>query len=301
MASLFSRSSPKKKTAVLVITTHGDFKVKGAIKVKVASTDVLEPQTIVKPDDMDIVILQAATCGIVNIIAPIQVVSYTKNIRDNTYGFDANTSKDNMVKIVESIKETIMRSDIQPDIVSKEVYSGNPNYIDDSQYMGYYYHNDKSYTVSSDDIIINKRFSRNSTQTKSGSRDWKVNLLGETMGSDEDLMVTLKPSLLGLRPKERDEIMYMSDIIFELKKREIEKVLIFDFTCSVVKNNVNERYVRQLRRSMNQGLYSMQKGGIINIFPKKITKHGRRRKKKTKRNTNRKTKRNTNRKTKRHA
>ena len=58
----------------------------------------------------------------------------------------------------------------------------------------------------------------------------------------------------------------MHDIIEELEGRGIKKVLIFDFTCSVIENTVSKRQVRETRRS------SMKKGGTAPRKSRKSTR-----------------------------
>ena len=241
MASTFPSHQ---KTAVLVITTHGD------IKVEVSSTTGLHPIMTAEPDGMDIVLLQTAACGIVNMVPPSKVVSYTKIVRDavNASGFNENTTKSDMVVMVERIKSEIMGIDNLPATIAKEISSKTPGYADDPQTVDYYHHIDKFYNVYSDKYMIDKRFSRANELTKPGSRDWKVNLLGT---KDEDLMETLNPNVSSLRKSsKRDElsVLYMRNIIKELQKRGITKLLIFDFTCSVIENTVSKRDVRHTRR-----------------------------------------------------
>ena len=268
-----SNSFPNRpKTAVLVITTHG------GINVEFTSTGGLQPVMTAEPDGMDIVLMEAAACGIVNIVSPSNIVSYTKTVRDaiNTSEFNENMTKSDMMSIAERIKAEIMQIDDQPDSVAREISARNSNFIDDPQTMEYYHHNNKFYNIYDDINIIDKRFSRANELTKLGSRNWKVNLLG-TM--DEDLMDTLNPNISSLRKSSKrheNNILYMHDIIEELEKRGISKVLIFDFTCSVIENTVTKRQVRQTRRSFIQK---------IGITPGKSTRRTKRvRAKKTIRN-----------------
>jgi hypothetical protein len=233
------------KTAVLVITTHG------GVKVEVSSTSGLQPVMTVEPDGMDIVLLEAAVCGIINIVSPSNVVSYTKAVRDavNASEFNENTTKSDMISIAERVKSEIMQIDEWPEVVAKEFSSRNANYIDDPYTVDYHHNNDKFYNVYSDKYMINKRFSRANELTKPGSRNWKVILLGTT---DEDLMDTLNPNISSLRKSSKrseNSILYTRDIIEELERRGIKKVLIFDFTCSIIENTVTKRDVRQTRRS----------------------------------------------------
>ena len=241
MASTFPSHQ---KTAVLVITTHGD------IKVEVSSTTGLHPIMTAEPDGMDIVLLQTAACGIVNMVPPINVVSYTKTIRDaiKTSEFNENTTKSDMMSIAERVKVEIMQIDNQPADVAREISSKNTNFSEDPQTIDYHHHNNKFYNIYGDKNIVDKRFSRANKLTKPGSRDLKVNLLG---APNEDLMNTLNPHISSLRnshKRHEPSVLYMRNIIKELQKRGITKLLIFDFTCSVIKNTVSKRDVRHTRR-----------------------------------------------------
>ena len=251
MASTFQSHQ---KTAVLVITTHGD------IKVEFSSTTELHPIMIhpimtAEPDGMDIVLLQTAACGIVNMVPPINVVSYTKTIRDaiKTSEFNENTTKSDMMSIAERVKVEIMQIDNQPADVAREISSKNTNFSEDPQTIDYHHHNNKFYNIYGDKNIVDKRFSRANKLTKPGSRDLKVNLLG---APNEDLMNTLNPHISSLRnshKRHEPSVLYMRNIIKELQKRGITKLLIFDFTCSVIENDVSDRVTRHTRRSFMKG------------------------------------------------
>ena len=247
MASSFSHSP--QKTAVLVITTHGDFEAEVD-----TSTGGLHPKTV-ETLGMDIVVLQAATCGVVNLVQPSDVVSYITTIRRAVSGFNGKTPKKKMIKLIQDIRTKIMMIDNQPDIVAKEVSLQNPNFVNNSRTMDYFHHSNKSYTVSSDGILFDKRFSRENDQTTRGSRDWKVNLLGDRKSKDEDLMVTLNPNVTSLRnagTRDESSVARMSDILQHLNERGVKKVLIFDFTCSVAEYDLTERELRDLRRNDNK-------------------------------------------------
>ena len=140
MASTFKSHQ---KTAVLVITTHG------GVKVEFSSTIGLHPVMTTEPDGMDIVLLQTAACGVVNMVPPSKVVSYTKVVRDaiNASGFNNNTTKSDMVAMVERIKSEIMGIDNLPPTIAKEISSKTPGYADDPQTMDYHHHNNKFYNM----------------------------------------------------------------------------------------------------------------------------------------------------------
>jgi hypothetical protein len=231
--------------AVLVITTHG------GINVKIDSETGLQPDTTVVPENVDVVVMQAAVCGVVNIVPPEKVEFYTSVIRDGVrmLRFCEETSKENMMSIAKKITDLIQKLDDQPDDVAREISARNPNYVDDTETLDYHHHVDKFYNVYSDARIIDKRFSRANADTDTSSSDWKINLLGTP---DEDLMETLNPNVSSLRNAgERSElsVVYMRDVIQELRRRRITKIMIFDFTCSVIENQVSERDKRSLRRS----------------------------------------------------
>lgn len=257
MASSFPN---RPKTAVLVITTHG------GINVEFTSTGGLQPVKIDVPDGMDIVLMEAAVCGVVNVVSPINVVSYTKTIRDaiNTSEFNENTTVSDMMSIAERVKVEIMQIDNQPADVAREISSKNTNFSEDPQTIDYHHHNNKFYNIYGDKNIVDKRFSRANKLTKLGSRDLKVNILAD----NEDLMNTLNPHISSLRNSHKrsiNNILYMHDIIEELEGRGITKVLIFDFTCSVIENTVSKRQVRETRRSF------MKKGGTAPRKSRKST------------------------------
>ena len=259
MASSFPN---RPKTAVLVITTHG------GINVEFTSTGSLQPVKIDVPDGMDIVLMEAAVCGVVNVVSPINVVSYTKTIRDaiNTSEFNENTTVSDMMSIAKRVKVEIMQIDNQPADVAREISSKNTNFSEDPQTIDYHHHNNKFYNIYGDKNIVDKRFSRANKLTKLGSRDLKVNILGAL---NEDLMDTLNPHISSLRNSSKrsvNNILYMHDIIEELEGRGIKKVLIFDFTCSVIENTVSKRQVRETRRS------SMKKGGTAPRKSRKSTR-----------------------------
>lgn len=233
------------KTAVLIITTHGE------INVKYAVTGVLEPVLTPKPTNMKVVLLQAATCGVINIATASNVVSYVKTIRDaiEASDYNNNTTKEEMVAIVESIKAQLMQIDYRPQEVARAVSARNPHYVGDIEVMDYHYHNNKSYDVYSEDYLIDKKFSRSNVLTKPRSKDWKINLLG---AEGEDLMGTMNSNVSSLRKssqREESSVIYMSDIIHELEKRGIESVLVFDLSCSLIENRVSVGDIRQVRRS----------------------------------------------------
>ena len=238
-------SLSKTKTAVLVITTHGQ------IDVGITKTGILQPVLTPKPSNINVVLLQAAVCGVINIVEPNQVASYVKVINDtvNASGFNENTTKEEMVEIAESIKTQLMKIDDKPEEVAQEVSVKNPNYVGNTEVMNYHYHNNKFYNIYSNRFIIDKKFLRANELTNPRSKDWKINLLSE---NGEDLMETMNRNVSSLRnssERKKNSVLYMSEIIQELQKRDILNVLIFDFTCSIISNYVTPRDIRRVRTS----------------------------------------------------
>jgi hypothetical protein len=242
------------KTAVLVITTHG------GINVEIEETGVLQPVTTDKPEDMDIVLLQTAVCGVVNMLESDKVNEFTQVIRDTIKESDFNneTTQTEMVNIAETIKTKLMQIDDQPAVVAKEIYSKTPGYIDDDETMDYLHHSNKMYNVYSGKTLIDKEFSRANELTNPNSLDWKVNLLRQLDNREisyEDLMVTLNPNITKLRnsdERKQPSILSMYKIISELQRRGISKVIIIDLTCSVIIQNVSETTTRHFRRKQSK-------------------------------------------------
>ena len=240
----------KKETAVLVFTTHGDLQVKSSKNPLL--TEEVEKYRI--PEGMEIVSLNAVKPGVPNMLPPKNVKPFVKIVREATHNFNDATKKKEMREMVKQIKQQIIELDDQPGEVSKEVYKKNVNYTDDEETMAYHYTSHEflySIRTYTNGLISNKQFSREDKllykedyegpPVKLESSNWKLNLLNTNVNTDEDLMDTLNPNVGKIRQRHEREgftITRLENIIGELNKRGVKKIIIIDLTCSVIRKKL---------------------------------------------------------------
>lgn len=231
---------------VVVITTHGDIQVCDS-----PSTGVAEALFYDIPENIDIVSLYAVPANVPNMLPGKNVGDIVRIINEITSldKFNQDTSKKDMVKIVNKIREQIIPIDDQVITIKTEVESGNENYTDDPETMSYYYHPDLLYQVDThpDNRIYNKEFLReeHDIRTKEGkikhrSFNWKINLLHTTddKGKPVDLMETLNSNVSALRSAStRTELTTtrLKNIIEYLRSNGIKKIIIIDLSCNVIR------------------------------------------------------------------
>jgi hypothetical protein len=242
----------KDKIAVIVITTHGDIQVRENKKNK-----TYEPLTMNPIRDMEIISLNVVTPGVPN-LAPSEIVETGINIiKEETQNFNNSTDKNDMIEIVERMKVRLIENDTQPEEVENEFKNRNPEYIEDEEVVAYRLHDDSMYSIHdySLEIPLDKEFLRANIDVfdkPSNERyDWKITLLSDS--NEPDLMNTLNPTITALRTSETkkdNSITYFSKIIEYLRKIGKKKVIIVDFSCSVIRRRLygvspaQERYAR---------------------------------------------------------
>ena len=141
--------------------------------------------------------------------------------------------------------------------MENEFKNRNPEYIEDEEVVAYRLHDDSMYSIHdySLEIPLDKEFLRANIDVfdkPSNERyDWKITLLSDS--NEPDLMNTLNPTITALRTSETkkdNSITYFSKIIEYLRKIGKKKVIIVDFSCSVIRRRLygvspgQERYAR---------------------------------------------------------
>ena len=285
----------KSETAVLVFTTHGDVQVRRSKNPEL--TEEVEKFRI--PEGMEIVSLNAVKPGVPNILPPKNVAPFIKIVREATENFNDETKKKEMKEMVKQIKHKIFELDDQPGVVAKEVNIRNENYTDDEETMAYHHSSHEflySIRTYSRGIITNKEFLREDKllykedyegeHVKIQSSNWKLNLLNTNVKTDEDLMDTLNPNAGKLRAAHEREgytITRLGNVIDELNRRRIKKIIIVDLTCSVIRKKqqgVTVRLERAIARHATPETASpvesetkrARRGGRINKTRKRYKK-----------------------------
>jgi hypothetical protein len=285
----------KSETAVLVFTTHGDIQVR-------SSRDPLLTEEVEKyriPEGIEIVSLNAVKPSVPNMLPPKNVKPFIRIVRNATEDFNDETEKKEMKKMVKQIKQQIFELDDQPGEVAKEVYNKNVNYTDDEETMAYHHSSHEflySIRTYTNGYVSNKEFLREDKllykknyegeTVKLESSNWKLNLLNTNVNNDEDLMDTLNPNVGKTRAAhEREEytVTRLGNIIDELNRRGIKKVIIVDLTCSVIRKKlagVTSRTERVIARDATPETPSpvkhetkcARRGGRINKTAKRYKK-----------------------------
>jgi hypothetical protein len=234
------------ETAVLVFTTHGDIQVRNSRNPELTE----EVEDFLIPEGIEIVILNAVSPGVPNLLPPKNVAPFVKIIRNATSRFNVRTPMKEMKEIVKTIKSQIFERDDQPENVAKEIRSANELYTNDGEIMAYHNHSHEFlYKISSytnEQRLPNKEYLRedkllykNGENKKIKNSNWKLNLLNSSVETDEDLMDTLNPNAGKLRTaslREGFTITRLETVINELHRRGIRKLIIIDLTCSVIRN-----------------------------------------------------------------
>ena len=258
-------------SAVLVITSHGDIQVRSSKNPN--ESEEVEKYRI--PNDMTIISLNAVSPSIPNLLPPKNVAPFVKIVRDNTAGFNEDTSKKDMKSMVKKIREEIIEMDDQPEDARTEVHSGNTEYTNDGEIMAYHYHSHELlYKIKtySNGLILNKEYLRENSLIKPRSSNWKINLLNTGPTTDEDLMDTLNPSVTSLRSartRSVNTITRMKSIIELLYGRGVRKLIIIDLSCSVVRKG---EYALTTRGDRNIALTALRDDSPESIGGKKTVR-----------------------------
>jgi hypothetical protein len=176
--------------------------------------------------------------------------------------------------MVENIRAKLVEMDDQPEEIEEEIRQKNPEVLEDEEIMAYFHSKDKLYEISNykEQPPYNKEFLRENVLTTNNTRspflyDWKINLL--TSNPPMDLMLEVNPIVASLRNSKYREVFtvsYLSDVIKYLRKKGIKKIILIDFTCSVIRNKIYgvtsraERYLAFLH-SRNKWFKTMSKRG----------------------------------------
>jgi hypothetical protein len=243
---------PKDEVAVLAITTHGDIQV-----YKNKETKTYEPNVMNRINDMEIISLNVVTPGVPNLSPPEEVEGNIKIIKDETKKFNNSTNKNTMIEIVENIKRRLIASDDQPQIVETETRKKNPNFTGDEEIVAYRLHDDAMYSIHdySSEMPLNKEFFRANAdilnKPPNERYDWRITLLSDD--NEPDLINELNQTISSLRnadAKPGNSVTYLNNIIHYLRSRNKKKIIIIDFSCSVIRRKEfglepnEERYAR---------------------------------------------------------
>jgi len=279
-AVIYSHEQPKEPTyeviepafegnvAVLVITSHGDIQVEYDVddpaEPKFA---VVDPRRFKIPKDMEIVGLEVVPPTVPNLLPSTSVRPFVNIIKEETSGFNSKTKADEMMAMVERIKNRIREQDEEPAGALKEFRKKGSEFETDAELRSYVHHLDLFYRTFNYKKVdpYDKRFLREeylvTDNTKSPKYyDWKLNIINSD--PELDLMAELNPIVTTLRSKRTRTsftITNLRDMIAFLRSKGIRKIIMIDLSCSVIRDvdrgvlPTAERYTLHLDRRRTRG------------------------------------------------
>jgi hypothetical protein len=225
----------KDGVATLAITTHGD------IQVRPDSEGIDIPITYTIPKDMKIIALHVVSPGIPNLLPPENTKNFIDIVKKHTIGFNADSDLVAMKSMLKRIRKELIEVDNQPQEAADEIRKKNIEYTGDEEIKAYFHHADLLYYIRNykTNKPFNKEFLReNNLIRKSGKNmyDWKINLLN--MKKPRDLMDDLNPNVSSLRSSRTRSVFtitYLGNVIDYLYNQGVRKIIIVDFSCSVIR------------------------------------------------------------------
>lgn len=250
--------------AVLAITAHGDIQVEYHLDNPIQPTyNIVTPVRFEIPDDMEIIGIEVVSPSVPNLLPPKNTLPFLKIIKEETSGFNENTTVDEMTAMVSSIKNKLSDLDDQPYDVINQFRQKNTNYTEDEDVRAYFYHTDLLYRINNYKVInpFNKEYLRENKLITNNKRsrnfyDWKINILNSI--PEIDLMSVLNQRVESLRSSSsRSEftITRLQKIIEYLHNKGIKKIILIDFSCSVIRrktSGVTEREERYIALEHNR-------------------------------------------------
>jgi hypothetical protein len=243
---------------VLAITSHGDIQIEyNLLDSSEPSYTIVEPVKFSIPGDMEVIGIEVVSPSVPNLLPPKNTRPFMKIIKDLTSGFNNDSTVEEMTSMVTEIKNRIRDLDDQPYDVIDQFRQKNTYYTEDEEVRAYFYHTDLLYRINNYKRIkpFNKQYLRENKLIKNDKRsphfyDWKINVLNSD--TETDLMSVLNQRVGSLRTSStRDEFTAtrLNKVIDYLYNKGVRKVILVDFSCSVIRKKMagvserEERYI----------------------------------------------------------
>ena len=295
--SLDSVSSPhshRGETVVLLITTHGTFYTVDEYQQDVTYFDL--------PSDTTLKRVLVSTPGVCNLLSDSDTDRFAKMISESMNGLlnDNNETQDQTIKeILDSIEKydmsTLHETQIEFKKLKQKQKQTNGNISEENtslleDYENYLRHFDNSFNFNifkSGEHVADKFYTRDDLEA--GGNNWVIKVIGSSKPELQgmDLMTHLSPPT----EESNDSSITLEEIVDFLKKEHnVETIIIFDFSCSVILTEdfkkPSDRATRRFRRNFIQLTEGSRKGSR----EKKLTMGGKTKKrrivKKNKKNKN---------------
>jgi len=256
--------------AVLAITSHGDIQIEyNLLDSSAPSYSIIEPVKFTIPYDMDVIGIEVVSPSVPNLLPPKNTRPFMNIIKHITSGFNEHSTVEQMNSMVDEINTRIRELDDQPYDVVEQFRKKNTDYTEDEEVRAYFYHTELLYRKNNYKVIqpFNKEYLRENnliTDNKRSSHfyDWKINVLNSV--PETDLMSVLNQRVGSLRTAtSRDEftVTRLNKVIEYLYNNGIRKVILVDFSCSVIRKRMDEVTKREERYIALQHNRTRVRGG----------------------------------------
>jgi len=248
-------SEVRDDTDVLFISTHG------SIMCTEIECDIENKPTLTKiPEGMEVIKITLATEGCINIMTEgiynfaIVLLNYYKNkllsMDDNV----VNKAIDDVAKEIKSIqihKSKYMLSDINKTMrKSSNVKKIKKQFNDQLDFIYTAKNSVKKFVLKEGDFIMNKEYSRSYEDERLGEKDFAIMAINSINEIDV---------LSEMRRKTRfgSQKITTEELLDYFKKKGTNKLIIFDYSCSVYNSSYydnGKKYIRKLSNMENRRL-----------------------------------------------
>jgi uncharacterized coiled-coil protein SlyX len=250
--------------AVLAITSHGDIQIEyNLLDTLAPSYSIIEPVKFSIPDDMEVIGIEVVSPSVPNLLPPKNTRPFMNIIKRITSEFNQDSTVEQMNSMVDEINTSLSELDDQPYEVIEQFRQKNTDYTEDKEVRAYFYHTELLYRKNNYKEIqpFNKQYLRENnlvTDNKRSSHfyDWKINVLNSV--PETDLISVLNQRVGSLRSSaSRNEftVTRLNKVIEYLYNKGIRKVILVDFSCSVIRkkmDSVTEREERYIALQHNR-------------------------------------------------
>ena len=227
------------KTVVIAITCHGTI---------VIDNETNEAETFSIPNKMKIIKLSAVTPGVCNFTVDEDVDKFIKTILDKEH-----KKMDKEIKTPNTYVKTLanLYQNIEKETLIETMKASTDS--NESIRKEYIRNLDKRYKIvnynKKHPKMVNKLYTRNS-KTEQNISEWDFGIFALNVLGKPDLITLLK----GRSYKDTNVTVKLEEIIYYLKGKGVEQIILLDMSCSNFEyednTSVNERTTRSIRNNL---------------------------------------------------
>lgn len=234
---------PEFKSIILIITTHGQIPY-----VRTNDDTELQVETTNIPEGLDVIKFSSSLCGVANVCSDISVNEYINLINNEAdILLDKHTPNSYFMEVNRRIKD--ISDDFSFAKKRKKIYSSEDTLMTDFRCR--YEQGFNIFNLKPHEQIVDKKFVRKMKE-KNGN-DFSILLVK----NKTDVINNETPILQDIMPisddPEETQIIYFHSLLHKAKSSGVNRLIIFDFSCSTFgapEEMLNPRTIRQLRNDL---------------------------------------------------